>query len=224
MLANFIGLANILKYAKTYNSKRVCYISSSEVYGKKEEVSAYAEEDYAFFDILNPRACYPSSKRAAETLMAAYYKEYGVYGVIVRPAYIFGPTLTEKDTRASSAFFTDVLDGRNIIMKSEGLQIRSYCYVIDAAAAILTAMINGSPSQAYNIGNPNAIASIRDLAKEIAYQAGREINFEIPTDEEKKSYNMMDNSILDSRKLTNLGWRPLFDLKTGVKHTLDILE
>ena len=224
MLANFVGLANILKYAKNHNTKRVCYVSSSEIYGKKPTDSAYREQDYGFLDILNPRACYPSSKRAAETLIASYYQEYGVQGVIVRPAYIFGPTLTADDVRASSIFFKDVLSGHDIIMKSEGKQRRSYCYVVDGVTAIFTAMINGQAGEAYNIGNPNSTASICDLATEIALQAGKKIIFEVPTDTEKKGYNLMDNSVLESSKLLTIGWKPLFDMKTGVSHTLKILE
>jgi O-antigen/teichoic acid export membrane protein len=54
------------------------YISSSEVYGTKPDNTAYGEGDYGVVDILDPRSCYPSSKRAAETLCASYHKEYGV--------------------------------------------------------------------------------------------------------------------------------------------------
>ncbi len=72
MLANFIGVNNLLEHVKNTGKGRVLYISSSEVYGKKNTGEAYDETDYGFLDILNPRACYPSSKRASETLCASY--------------------------------------------------------------------------------------------------------------------------------------------------------
>ena len=48
----------------------------------------YFENDYGFLDILNQRASYPSSKRAAETLCVAYSLEYNLDTVIVRPGHI----------------------------------------------------------------------------------------------------------------------------------------
>ena len=224
MLANFEGLANILKYAKEHHSKMVCYISSSEVYGKKNDTTPYGETDYCFLDILNSRACYPSSKRAAETLLVSYLNEYNVPGVIVRPGHVFGPTLTAEDTRASSIFFTDVLNGKDIIMKSEGLKLRSYCYIVDAVSAIITIILNGHHGQAYNISNPNSIVTIKQFAMEISRQARREIKFELPSETEKKSYNLMDNSSLTSKKLESLGWKPIFDITTAIEHTLQILK
>ena len=74
MLANIIGINYVLKYAALHKCKRVLYVSSSEVYGKKAGTDAYSESDYSYVDILNPRACYPSSKRAAETLCISYGK------------------------------------------------------------------------------------------------------------------------------------------------------
>lgn len=223
MLANFDGMKNILEYAKKCSAKRVLYISSSEVYGKKEDNSPYKEEDYQFVDILNARACYPSSKRAAETLCAAYQKEYGVESVIVRPGHVYGPTMTKADNRASSQFPKDVLRGQDIVMKSAGLQLRSYCYVLDCVSAVFTVLLNGESGNAYNISNPDSIATIREIAECFAKEGGKKVVFELPSEAEKQGYNLMDNSSLSSNKLEALGWHGLFDLKTGVLHTLKCL-
>ena len=48
--------------------------------------------------------------------------------------------------------------------------------------------------------------------------------FEIPSDVEKKGYNLMDNSSLDSGKLESLGWSPCFNLEEGVKRTIEYLR
>ena len=82
LLANVIGLKELLDYAVRANSSRVLYISSSEVYGRKNEARAFNEDDYGFVDILNPRACYPSGKRASETLCASYCQEYGLVQIL----------------------------------------------------------------------------------------------------------------------------------------------
>ena len=223
MLANLLGMNNILNYTQSHNTKRVLFISSSEVYGIKDNSEPYGDAEYGYVDILNPRACYPSAKRACETLCAAYGSEYGVESVIVRPGHIYGPTATRTDTRASSQFFYDVLDGHDIVMKSAGTQIRSYCYVVDCVSAILAVLLNGEFGKAYNISNSASVVTIRDLAEQIAKSSGKKVVFENPSDEETKGYNLMDNSSLDSRLLESLGWRGLFDLNTGVEHTIKIL-
>ena len=223
MLGNLLGMQNLLNHAKNHGCKRVLYVSSSEVYGRKEGKDPYHEQEYGFVDILNPRACYPSSKRAAETLCAAYTQEYGVDTVIVRPGHIYGPTSTPTDDRASSQFPRDVLAGKDIVMKSAGTQLRSYCYVLDCVSAMTAVLLNGEKGKAYNISNRNSLVTIRQMAEAFAEAAGRKIIFENPTDAEAKSYNLMDNSALDATSLEDLGWYGRFDLNSGVQATLDAL-
>ena len=223
MLANFTGMHNVLRYGKSCGSRGVLYVSSSEVYGKKDNADPYGEGEYGFVDILNPRACYPCSKRAAETLCAAYTAEYGLRTVIVRPGHIYGPTATASDDRASSQFPRDVLSGKDIVMKSAGSQLRSYCYVLDCVSAMVTVLLDGQTATAYNISNPDSVVTIRQMAEGFAHAAGRKIIFENPSDVETKSYNLMDNSALDAQRLIDLGWKGLFDLQSGVAATLDAM-
>lgn len=220
MLANIIGLNTLLKSATNTNAKRLLYISSSEIYGNKEEKRPYKEDDYGFVDILNPRASYPSSKRAAETLCSAYSSEYGLDTVIVRPGHIYGPTITDSDSRASAQFTRKAKSGEDIIMKSAGLQLRSYCYMLDCASAILTALINGKSGEAYNISNSKSIVTIREMAEALAKAGKVNIVFENPSDIEQKSFNLMDNSSLVSKKLERLGWKAVFDINEGTQKTL----
>lgn len=225
MLANFIGINSILEYAaKTQKAKKVLYISSSEVYGTKSDSKPYAEQEYGYLDILNSRACYPSSKRAAETLCVSYSNQYDIDVSIVRPGHIYGPTATNKDVRASSQFFYDVLSGKNIVMKSKGNQIRSYCYVLDCVSSVITVLLNGKTNVAYNVSNPDSVCSIYELACCIAKHSNRQVVFETATEKEESGYNLMNNSSLDSSLIESLGWRGVFDLDSGVEHTLKILE
>lgn len=223
MLSNFIGMQQILEHARDTGAKRVLYVSSSEVYGRKEGKEPYREQEYGFVDILNPRACYPSSKRAAETLCAAYTAQYGVDTVIVRPGHVYGPTATPSDDRASSQFPRDVLAGKDIVMKSAGAQLRSYCYVLDCVSAMVAVLLNGEPGKGYNISNRDAVVTIRQMAEAFAKAAGRKILFADPSLAEQKSYNLMDNSALDASSLEALGWKGLFDLASGVEATLDAM-
>ena len=58
MCSNFIGLLELLRYSADCGAKRVLYISSSEVYGKKEGNEPYQENEYGYIDLLNPRNSY----------------------------------------------------------------------------------------------------------------------------------------------------------------------
>ena len=224
MMANILGLNTLLRLASTKETKRLLYISSSEVYGKKGSNQPYEENDYGFVDLLNPRACYPISKRAAETLCVSYGQEYNVSSVIARPGHIYGPTITDTDSRASAQFSRSAAKGEDIIMKSAGTQLRSYTYALDCASAILTILLNGENQQAYNISNPASICSIREMAEALAKAGNVRIIFENPSDYEKKSYNLMDNSSLNSKKLIHLGWKAAFNLELGTQRTIEILK
>lgn len=224
MLANLIGTNSLLKFAYEHQSRRLLYISSSEVYGKKNDATPYMEDDYGFIDIIRPRACYPCSKRAAETLCISYGMQYGVDTVIVRPGHIYGPTILDSDSRASAQFTRNAVNNEDIVMKSAGVQKRSYCYMLDCASAIITVLLNGKMGEAYNISNKDSVVTIRELAEALADYAGTNVIFECPSDEEIKGYNMMENSSLDAKKLENLGWKACFDLKRGVNRTISNLR
>lgn len=224
MLANFLGMKYLLDYAKENGTKRILYISSSEVYGKKEGDHPYREGEYGFIDLLNPRNSYSVGKRAAETLCASYASEYGVESVIVRPGHIYGPTASPFDSRVSSAWAYSVARGEDIVMKSDGAQIRSYCYCLDCASAMLKVLLCGENCHAYNISNPDSIISIRQMAELLTKTANVELHLELPTEEERKSFNPMNNSSLEAKNLLGLGWHGCFDAELGFAHTVQMLK
>lgn len=224
MISNFCGLKELLYYAKESSVNRILYVSSSEIYGKKENNQPFQVSEYGYIDLLNPRNSYSIGKRAAETLCASYSAEFGVDSVIVRPGHIYGPTALENDKRVSSQWVYAVARGENIVMKSDGSQLRSYCYCLDCASAILKVLLSGRKVHAYNISNPESVITIKEMAELIVEAAGVQLTFELPTDEEKKSFNPMINSSLDSTDLLSLGWKGLFDAKRGFSHTITILK
>lgn len=224
MLSNFLGMRVLLEQAKSNWTERVLYISSSEIYGRKEGNQPYKTNDYGYIDLLNARNSYSIGKRAAETLCASYAAEYGVDSVIVRPGHIYGPTAVESDNRVASAWAYDVARGKDIVLKSDGSQIRSYCYCLDGASAIFKVLLKGKSNNAYNISNPNSIITVRRLAEILAECAGVQVRMELPSEIEKKGFNPMDNSSLDSSALEKLGWRGLFNAERGLHHTVSIIR
>lgn len=224
MLSNIRGTAEILDIAKKVNVQNIIYISSSEIYGIKNNDNPYTEEEYGYIDVLNPRSSYPISKRAGETLCVSHSIEHGTHVNIVRPGHIYGPTASINDNRVSSQFAYSAVNGENLILKSSGLQKRSYCYVMDCATAILYVMLYGENRQAYNISNVNSIITIRQLAEYYAEYANVQVVYDIPTQQEKLAFNQMSNSSLNSDKIEKLGWKGLFDAEYGISTTIKILE
>lgn len=224
MQANITGMINLLDYARKMNVKKVIYVSSSEVYGHKDNVKPFKEDQYGFIDLLNPRSSYSIAKRAAETMCASYKSEYGVPFNVVRLGHIYGPSASRSDKRVSSDFAFKAAGGENLTLKSEGKQIRSYCYSLDCASAILSVLTSGVNGEAYNISNKDSIINIRQMADCFAKAAGVELIFDIPTQAEVVTFNPMNNSSLDSTKLEDIGWSGLFGAEEGLGHTIRILK
>lgn len=224
MVSNFWGVKCLLDLAVKQNTRRFLYISSSEVYGNAATDHPFQENEYGFVDLLDPRSSYSVGKRAAETLCVSYANEYDVDPVIVRPGHIYGPSASVHDNRVSSMWAFAAARHEDIVMKSDGSQIRSYCYCLDCAAAILAALVKGERGRAYNISNPDSVISIKQLAELLAAFGGSKIVQCSATSSEKRGFNPMTNSSLDSGSLQAIGWKGLFNAEDGLAHTVSILR
>lgn len=224
LLGNFMGTYSLLEYARVNHIKRLLYISSSEVYGRSKSNEPFKTTDYGYVDLLQSRSSYAVGKRAAETLCVSYGAEWDVDSVIVRPGHVYGPTARESDNRVSSAWAYAAARGTDIVMKSDGSQIRSYCYVLDCATAILKVLLHGKSMTAYNISNDESVISIRELAELLAEAGHIHLRSEIASESEKKGFNPMQNSSLAADELTALGWKGLFDIRRGIVHTVRMLN
>lgn len=223
MLGNFMGAYNLLQYARENKTKRLLYISSGEVYG--EGNGCDFKEDYSgYVDSTSPRACYPSGKRAAETLCASYAAQYGTDVVIARPSHVYGPAATDEDTRASSQFIRDAVLGKDIVMKSRGEQVRSYTYIADCVSALLAVLDRGISGNAYNISNKDSVVSIMEMSRMTAEYAGVDILFDFPDETEKRGFSTVKRAVLNSDKLGKLGWSGRYGIKEGIRRTVDILR
>ena len=205
MKANINGVANLLDYGMKHGLKRFLFVSTGEVYGEwGNEVKD--EKSYGFIDVLNPRSCYPSSKRAAETLAVCYATEYGTDVVIGRPCHTYGPFFTESDNRAYAQFIRNAVAGEDIVLKSTGLQYRSWCYVVDCASALLHILLKGETGQAYNVADNTSNVTIKALAEMIAGIGGVQVTSKEPTDEELRGFSTIQRAVFDTAKLESLGW------------------
>ena len=208
MLANFVGTHRVLELARKNPDCRVLYVSSGEV---QEEV-----------DHLSVRACYPMSKRAAETLCLSYLQEYGTDVVIARPCHTFGANVTKADNRATAQFIECAVQNRDIVLKSAGSQVRSFAYVADCVSGLLTVLTCGVAGAVYGVAAEEA-CSIREFAEMCAKAAGTRVVFAEGTAVEKAEATPIMQQIVSNEALRGLGWEPVYTVKGGIRNSVRIL-
>lgn len=206
MKSNFYGVDNLLGYGIKHGLEKFLYVSSGEIYGEGDG-RLFTENYSGYVNCATLRACYPSAKRASETLCIAYGHQYGIDARIARPCHIYGPNFTESDNRVYAQFIRNVISDEDIVMKSTGSQFRSWCYVVDCAAAMLYILLKGENGQAYNIADESSNISIKELAEMIAEIGGKKVVLDLPSEAEKAGYNIVNKSVFSTEKLKALGWR-----------------
>ena len=219
---NVLGTLNVLDFAKKNKNSKTVFLSTLEVYGSKENIEAFKENNIGFVDFMKPRACYPESKKTCETLCHSYIQEYETDISIARLGYIYGPTVKMNSTKADVQFLVKALNNENIIMKSEGLQRHSYLYVLDTASALLTILLKGGIGETYNVAAVSGNVLLRDYASELAKIANVKIIFEDASKQEKRGFSTVLNSTLNSEKIKTLGWSEKFTFKEAIEHTYKI--
>ena len=231
MQSNLTGTLNLLSHARQQAEKgtplqRFVMLSSGEIYGEApmEDEQGWPEDTPGVVDSMKERSCYPEAKRAAETLCRCYYKEYGISTVVARLGYIFGANITQENSRADAQFLRRASAGEDIVMKSEGMQLRSYCYVKDAASALLLLLSCGGDGQAYNVANLSCVATIREFAQTMAEAFDVRVVFDIPHEVEKAGYSRMKREVLNAQKLYDLGWKPRYTLPEAMQDIRKSLE
>lgn len=221
---NVFGSYNLLEYSKKNNIKKFVLLSSFEVYGTVNNISKIGEKDFGVVDCTIPRSCYPESKRLSESLAIAYSTQENVNISIVRLSRVFGPTMKLTSSLATAQFIKKALDNENIVLKSDGKQFYSYNYVGDAVTAILTVLVSGEDKEAYNVSHESFDLTLGEFAEIVANYNSNKVIFDLPNDIEKKGFSNSVMTVLNSEKISKLGWKPLNNIKDSVFDTIDILK
>lgn len=224
LLANSLGTKNLLDYATKKGVKNFLFFSSGEVYGAPlTDEGLITENDYGYLDPMNVRSCYAESKRIGETMCVSWAHQYGLHINVVRPFHTYGPGMSLDDGRVFSDFVADVVKRRSIRLKSDGLARRPFCYIADATLGFLNVLLKGLPTQAYNIANPDAEISIRDLAVLVADlfpERNVGVKFEIPVCNGDYLKSPILRSCPSIEKIRAMGWAPKVNLQDGFRRTI----
>ena len=223
--ANVIGLNNLLSSMSDGGGGRFVFASSVEIYGQNRgDVDQFDESYCGYIDCNTLRAGYNESKRVGEALCQAYGSQCDVDFVIPRLSRLYGPSMRDGDSKASSQFIKKALAGEDIVLKSAGTQFYSYCYSADAVSAILHLFFRGEGGQAYNVSGLESDVTLRELAEMLADISGTKVVYEAPDSCESAGYSKASTAILDTTKIRSTGWTPKVGLKEGLIRTVSSLK
>ena len=164
---NVHGTEMVLKLANK-KKKKVLVASTSEVYGKSEDVPFREDADLVMGPTSKGRWSYACSKAIDEFLALAYHKEKHLPVVIARLFNTVGPRQTGRYGMVVPNFVKQALLGHPITVYGDGEQSRCFTYVTDVVGALLKlADHEGALGQVFNIGNDSEEVSIRALAQRV---------------------------------------------------------
>ena len=215
--AGSVGTINTLGLAKKHSAEYLL-ASTSEVYGDPL-ISPQNEEYWGNVNPNGERSMYDEAKRFAEAAVATYSRSYGLKTKIVRIFNTYGPRMQLNDGRVVTNFIVQALRNENITIYGDGKQTRSFSYVEDTVAGIISLM-NSTEYDVFNIGNPN-VMTVGQLAEKIIKltDSTSEIKYlELPNDDPKQRKPDI------TKAKTKLNWEPKVNLDEGLSKTIKWIE
>jgi nucleoside-diphosphate-sugar epimerase len=239
---DFEANLDIVRKCVRYN-KRVVFPSTSEVYGMCAD-DEFDEETSTFVlgPINKPRWIYACSKQLLDRVIHAYGMKHGLRYTLFRPFNWIGPKLDnilepkEGSSRVLTQFIGNILRGRDIQLVDGGTQRRSFTYIDDGVDALLRIIENrdgAADSRIFNIGNPENDMSIKALAETLISLIRSYPDYRKMADAVKivtvssgeyygAGYQDIRTRVPSIRNAEQfLGWKPVTDLTTALRKTLD---
>ena len=220
MEVNMIGTANALKAAHENGVKdRFIDFSTSEVFGSMAFRSSESDQTVSG-SAGEARWTYAVSKLAGEHLAHAYYAQYKLPVVTVRPFNVYGPGQTGEG--AIQIFIKRAMKNEDIKIDGDGNQIRAWCYVDDFVDCLIRCIEDPKAiGESFNLGNARAVITILGLAQTVArvLKSESKIVFEAPLS--------ADIAIrIPSVKKTEevLGFKAQVDLEEGIARTAEWMK
>jgi dTDP-glucose 4,6-dehydratase len=207
--SNVAGTQVLLDAARRYGVGRFLQVSTDEVYGSVESGSWTEAAPLA------PSSPYAASKAAADLLVLAACRTYGLDAVVTRCANNYGPyQLPEK---VIPRFVTNLLRGGAVPLYGDGKHIREWLHVTDHCTALGLVLAGGRAGAVYHIGGGTALTNEEltgrllelcgagwDRVRRVADRPGHD-----------RRYALDDSRIRDE-----LGYRPVVDFETGLADTV----
>ena len=206
------GVYVLLQASLEAGVRRFVQVSTDEVYG--EVAVGESRED----DPLLPRSPYSASKAGGELLARSYQITHGLPVLITRGSNTFGPR--QYPEKLVPLFITNAMDGRELPVYGDGLQVRDWLYVDDHCAAIERVLLDGVPGQAYNAGGGYPLTNL-EITRQILALCDRGLEL-IRHVQDRKGHDR--RYAIDCAKLRTLGWQPRHSFEAALAETVTWYE
>jgi UDP-glucose 4-epimerase len=217
MRVNMIGTANALEAARENKiTDRFIDFSTSEVFGSMAFKSTEDAPTVAG-SAGEARWVYAVGKLAGEHLAHAYYRQYDLPVVTVRPFNVYGPGQTGEG--AIQIFIKRALKNEDIFINGDGAQIRAWCYVDDFVDCLMMCLENEKAiGNSFNLGNARAIMTTLGLAQTVCrvLRSESKISHRPPL---SADIELRIPSVEKSEKI--LGFKAKVDLEEGILKTAE---
>jgi UDP-glucose 4-epimerase len=216
---NIQGTLNVIEACVKEGIKKIIFSSSSEVYGDQDKLPITEENP------LNPKSVYAVSKIAGEQYLQAYSEMYGINYNIVRFFNVYGEY--QREDFVLPKFVQRVVNDEPPIIYGNGEQVRSFCYVEDAARGIVDTLLGNHADEIFNIGSDREPISIKDLADKLIRLSGKPIKPQFVEYEQsdRVSSREIEKRIPCIKKAKQiLGYEPQFTLDEGLKRMISFYE
>ena len=212
--------AEIVLNAVAKFKKPILITSTSEIYGKNDKVPLSEEDDRLLGSPLKSRWSYSEAKAIDESMAYFYFQEHGLPVRLVRLFNTVGPRQVGHYGMVVPRFVTAALRNENISVYGDGNQVRCFCHVTDAVAALLKVIDSKEAvGQVFNIGNNQQI-TIMELAKKVIEVTGSKSKIELVPYEKAygPGFEDMQRRVPDISKIKKmLGWEPKIGLEQIIK-------
>ncbi|EGV11130.1 dTDP-glucose 4,6-dehydratase [Parvimonas sp. oral taxon 393 str. F0440] len=214
LTTNILGTSVLMDACKKYGIKRFHQVSTDEVYGDLP----LDRPDLLFTEEtpINTSSPYSSSKAAADLLVSAYHRTYGLPVSISRCSNNYGPY--QFPEKLIPLMIANALSDKDLPVYGEGLNVRDWLYVDDHCKAIDLIIHKGKVGEVYNIGGHNEMKNI-DIVKLICKELNKSEDL-IKFVKDRKGHDM--RYAIDPTKIHNeLGWFPETMFEDGIIKTIN---
>jgi len=201
---NVLGTLNVLELCRAHNVEKVVF-ASSYVYGHPEYLPVDEEHP------LNPTSPYARSKVMGEGLCRAYYEDYGLKCIILRPFNIYGEG--QSDSFLIPSILKQLVSGEIELMDPEPR--RDFLYISDTIEAYMKAgQYADSAFEIFNIGS-GVSYSVDSIASRIMETWGQEVKVRYKNDRRRAEIMDVVSSIQKAKE--KLGWEPKVTIDEGLR-------
>lgn len=211
---NYIGTSVLLDACRKYGIKRYHQVSTDEVYGDLplDRTDLFFTEETP----IHTSSPYSASKAAADLLVQAYHRTYGLPVTISRCSNNYGPYHFPE--KLIPLMIANCLNDKPLPVYGKGENVRDWLYVEDHCAAIDMIIHNGKIGEVYNIGGHNERTNLQ-VVKAIIHALGKSEDL-ITYVADRLGHDM--RYAIDPTKIkTELGWEPTTLFDEGIKKTIE---